>query len=188
MLLPTAASFTINHLNHHLNSGLAPVRVGSPTRTKRLSRVPKLNAGGGAAAGVEQYDGVRIGPPPDLPSLLLHNRIVYIGMPLVPAVTELIIAELLYLNYESSDKPIYMYINSSGTLSQDGRPVGFETEGERLERRGNVCGGRGTYVKAEAALAEPPRRQFFTADPTDTADAPSTHTHTHTHTLPQLPS
>eukprot|EP00519_Triparma_laevis_P014156 CAMPEP_0182494804 /NCGR_PEP_ID=MMETSP1321-20130603/3643_1 /TAXON_ID=91990 /ORGANISM="Bolidomonas sp., Strain RCC1657" /LENGTH=264 /DNA_ID=CAMNT_0024697995 /DNA_START=72 /DNA_END=866 /DNA_ORIENTATION=+ len=126
MLLPTAASFTINQLNHHLNPGRAPGL--SPTRTNRLSRVPKLNAGGGAAAGVEQYDGVRIGPPPDLPSLLLHNRIVYIGMPLVPAVTELIIAELLYLNYESSDKPIYMYINSSGTLSQDGRPVGFETE------------------------------------------------------------
>ncbi len=81
---------------------------------------------GGAAA--ETYDGVRIGPPPDLPSLLLHNRIVYIGMPLVPQVSELIIAELLYLNYESSDKPIYMYINSSGTLTPDGRSVGFETE------------------------------------------------------------
>lgn len=39
-------------------------------------------------------DGARVGPPPDLPSLLLHNRIVYLGMPLVPAVTELIIAEV----------------------------------------------------------------------------------------------
>jgi len=74
------------------------------------------------------YDGARIGPPPDLPSLLLHNRIVYIGMPLVPAVTELIIAELLYLNYESSDKPVFMYINSSGTTAANGQSVGFETE------------------------------------------------------------
>jgi ATP-dependent Clp protease protease subunit len=74
------------------------------------------------------YTGVRIGPPPDLPSLLLHNRIVYIGMPLVPAVTELIIAELLYLNYESTTDPITMYINSSGTTTADGRSVGFETE------------------------------------------------------------
>jgi ATP-dependent Clp protease, protease subunit len=72
--------------------------------------------------------GVRIGPPPDLPSLLLHNRIVYIGMPLVPAVTELIIAELLYLNYESTTDPITMYINSSGTTTADGQSVGFETE------------------------------------------------------------
>ena len=75
------------------------------------------------------YDtGVRIGPPPDLPSLLLHNRIVYIGMPLVPAVTELVIAELLYLNYESTTDPITMYINSSGTTTANGQPVGFETE------------------------------------------------------------
>jgi len=74
------------------------------------------------------YAGARIGPPPDLPSLLLHNRIVYIGMPLVPAVTELVIAELLYLNYESTTDPITMYINSSGTTTASGQAVGFETE------------------------------------------------------------
>lgn len=77
---------------------------------------------------LNQFTGVRIGPPPDLPSLLLHNRIIYIGMPLVPAVTELIIAELLYLNYESTSDPITMYINSSGTTTANGQPVGFETE------------------------------------------------------------
>jgi ATP-dependent protease ClpP protease subunit len=49
-------------------------------------------------------------------------------MPLVPAVTELIIAELLYLNYESTTDPITMYINSSGTSTADGQQVGFETE------------------------------------------------------------
>jgi ATP-dependent Clp protease, protease subunit len=74
------------------------------------------------------FIGVRIGPPPDLPSLLLHNRIVYLGMPIVPAVTELIIAELLYLNYESTNDPVTMYINSSGTTTADGQSVGFETE------------------------------------------------------------
>lgn len=69
-----------------------------------------------------------VGPPPDLPSLLLHNRIVYIGMPLVSTVTELIIAQLLYLNYESKKRPITMYINSSGSAAPDGKAVGFETE------------------------------------------------------------
>eukprot|EP00934_Nitzschia_sp_Nitz4_P000653 Nitzschia sp. Nitz4//scaffold89_size161592//100819//108047//NITZ4_002387-RA/size161592-processed-gene-0.198-mRNA-1//1//CDS//3329559643//653//frame0 len=68
------------------------------------------------------------GPPPDLPSLLLHNRIVYIGMPLVSQVTELIIAELLYLNYESTDTPITMYINSPGSTTSDGRAIAFESE------------------------------------------------------------
>lgn len=67
-------------------------------------------------------------PPPDLPSLLLNERIVYLGMPLVPAVTELIIAELLYLQYDDPDKPIKIYINSTGTSGYNGDPVGFETE------------------------------------------------------------
>lgn len=67
-------------------------------------------------------------PPPDLPSLLLNERIVYLGMPLVSAVTELVIAELLYLQYADPDKPIRIYINSTGTSSYGGEPVGFETE------------------------------------------------------------
>jgi ATP-dependent Clp protease protease subunit len=67
-------------------------------------------------------------PPPDLPSLLLKERIVYIGMPLVASVTELIIAQLLYLQYDDPDKPIKIYINSTGTSNYGGEPVGFETE------------------------------------------------------------
>jgi len=95
----------------------------------QITSSTELNISGGANPYEgEMYDGARIGPPPDLPSLLLHNRIVYIGMPLVPAVSELVIAELLYLNYEDSEKPITMYINSSGTTTADGRAIGFETE------------------------------------------------------------
>lgn len=60
-------------------------------------------------------------PPPDLESLLLQERIVYLGTPLAPAVAELIIAELLYLQSEDSDKPIKLYINSVGEYS------GYET-------------------------------------------------------------
>ena len=54
-------------------------------------------------------------PPPDLASYLFKSRIVYLGMSLVPAVTKLIMAELLYLQYDDPEKPIYMYINSTGT-------------------------------------------------------------------------
>ncbi|KAH9689423.1 ATP-dependent clp protease proteolytic subunit-related protein 3 [Citrus sinensis] len=62
-------------------------------------------------------------PPPDLPSLLLHGRIVYIGMPLVPAVTELVVAELMYLQWMDPKAPIYLYINSTGTTRDDGESV-----------------------------------------------------------------
>jgi ATP-dependent Clp protease protease subunit len=68
------------------------------------------------------------GPPPDLPSLLLANRIIYIGMPIVPSVTELVLAQLLYLNQDKPKELITMYINSMGTNSPDGRSWSFDTE------------------------------------------------------------
>jgi Clp protease len=71
-------------------------------------------------------------PPPDLPSLLLHGRIVFVGMPLVAAVTELVISELLWLQYMDQRKPIHMYINSTGTTRADGETVAFETEGTAI--------------------------------------------------------
>jgi ATP-dependent Clp protease protease subunit len=80
----------------------------------------------GAAGAI--VDGVRIGPPPDLPSMLLHDRIVYLGMPLASSVTELIVAELLFLNFDSNTDPIFMYINSAGTSSMPRQISGFETE------------------------------------------------------------
>lgn len=77
-------------------------------------------------------------PPPDLESLLLKERIVYLGMPLFSSddvkrqvgidVTELIIAQLLYLQFDDAEKPIFFYINSTGTSWYTGDAVGFETE------------------------------------------------------------
>lgn len=73
-------------------------------------------------------DGARLGPPPDIPSVLLNQRIVYLGTPITAQVTELIISELLYLQYDSNEKPVIMYINSPGTTTEDGMPTGFESE------------------------------------------------------------
>ena len=41
------------------------------------------------------------------------------GMALVPAVTELMLAELMYLQYDNPTKPIFMYINSAGVQVRD---------------------------------------------------------------------
>lgn len=85
------------------------------------SELQAVQAGYSAEGGYRTY-------PPDLQSLLLKERIVYIGMPLVASVTELVVAELLYLQYDDPEKPIYIYINSTGTTREDGEPVGYETE------------------------------------------------------------
>lgn len=77
-------------------------------------------------------------PPPDLPSLLLKERIIYLGLPLVSSddykrqlgvdVTKLIIAQLLYLQFSDPEKPIFFYINSTGTSWYTGDAIGYETE------------------------------------------------------------
>ncbi|MBS3752812.1 MAG: ATP-dependent Clp protease proteolytic subunit [Anaerolineales bacterium] len=50
----------------------------------------------------------------DIYSLLLKNRIVFLGTPITDQTANLIVAQMLYLSNEDSDAPIQMYINSPG--------------------------------------------------------------------------
>lgn len=50
----------------------------------------------------------------DIFSRLLKERIVFIGMPLDDTVASLVIAQLIFLESEDSDKDINVYINSPG--------------------------------------------------------------------------
>ena len=47
---------------------------------------------------------------------------------LVPSVTELVISELLWLNFSYPEKPVYVYLHSIGSQTPDGQAVGFDTE------------------------------------------------------------
>ena len=50
----------------------------------------------------------------DIYSLLLKNRIVFIGTPIDDTIANMVIAQLLYLQYEDAEKDIKLYINSPG--------------------------------------------------------------------------
>jgi len=50
----------------------------------------------------------------DIYSLLLKNRIVFLGTPINDQVANLIVAQLLYLSSEDPESTIQMYINSPG--------------------------------------------------------------------------
>jgi ATP-dependent Clp protease protease subunit len=50
----------------------------------------------------------------DIYSLLLKNRIVFLGTPINDQVSNLIVAQLLFLSSEDAESPIQMYINSPG--------------------------------------------------------------------------
>ncbi|KAL5996090.1 hypothetical protein ACLOJK_026163 [Asimina triloba] len=44
------------------------------------------------------------------------------------SVTELVIAELMYLEWANPSQPIYVYINSPGTTRDDGVPVAMDSQ------------------------------------------------------------
>jgi ATP-dependent Clp protease protease subunit len=50
----------------------------------------------------------------DIYSLLLKERIVFVGTPIDDQVANLIVAQLLFLNHEDPEREINMYINSPG--------------------------------------------------------------------------
>ncbi len=50
----------------------------------------------------------------DIFSRLLKERIIFLGSPITDEVANLVIAQLLFLESENSDKDIYLYINSPG--------------------------------------------------------------------------
>jgi len=59
----------------------------------------------------------------DIFSLLLRERIIFLGTPIDDHVANLIVAQMLYLDREDPDKDIHLYINSPGGLVYPGLAV-----------------------------------------------------------------
>ncbi len=59
----------------------------------------------------------------DIYSLLLKERIVFVGTPIEPLVANLVIAQLLYLDRENPEREIQMYINSPGGVIYAGLAI-----------------------------------------------------------------
>ena len=59
----------------------------------------------------------------DIYSLLLKERIIFLGTPIDDQVANLIVAQLLFLNHEDPEKEISMYINSPGGIIYAGLAI-----------------------------------------------------------------
>lgn len=59
----------------------------------------------------------------DIYSLLLKERIIFMGLPITDQVSNLIVAQLLFLDREDSERPIQMYINSPGGVVYHGMAI-----------------------------------------------------------------
>ena len=59
----------------------------------------------------------------DIYSLLLKERIIFLGTPIDDQVANLIVAQLLFLNHEDPEREIHMYINSPGGIIYAGLAI-----------------------------------------------------------------
>ena len=59
----------------------------------------------------------------DIYSLLLKERIIFLGTPIDDQVANVIVAQLLFLNREDSERDIQMYINSPGGVIYSGLAI-----------------------------------------------------------------
>ena len=59
----------------------------------------------------------------DIYSRLLKDRIIFIGTPIDDTVSNVVIAQLLFLEAEAPDKDVHLYINSPGGLISSGLAI-----------------------------------------------------------------
>ncbi|MBN2085031.1 MAG: ATP-dependent Clp protease proteolytic subunit [Anaerolineales bacterium] len=73
----------------------------------------------------------------DIFSLLLKERIIFIGTPINDVVANLVVAELLFLNHEDSEQPIHIYINSPGGQVYSGLAI-YDTM-QQVQMTNRIC-------------------------------------------------
>ncbi|KAL0715494.1 hypothetical protein Bca4012_064816 [Brassica carinata] len=122
--------------NYLDNGGIWSMSGMDAADPRRYSMSVQMYRGGGGGGGGSPRPRTA---PPDLPSLLLDARICYLGMPIVPAVTELLVAQFMWLDYDNPSKPIYLYINSPGTQNEKMETVGSETEAYAIADTISYC-------------------------------------------------
>jgi ATP-dependent Clp protease protease subunit len=59
----------------------------------------------------------------DIYSLLLKERIIFLGTPINDQIANVIVAQLLFLNHEDQRRPIQMFINSPGGVINAGLAI-----------------------------------------------------------------
>ena len=83
----------------------------------------------------------------DIYSRLLRERIVFLGTPIDDSVASLVIAQLLFLEAENSDKDIFLYINSPGGFVSAGLGI-YDTMNYIKPSVATICMGQASSMAA----------------------------------------
>ena len=83
----------------------------------------------------------------DIYSLLLKERIVFLGTQIDDQVANVIVAQLLFLSREDPEKEIQMYINSPGGVIYSGLAI-YDTMQYIRPKVSTLCMGQGASIAA----------------------------------------
>ncbi|HTZ08571.1 MAG TPA: ATP-dependent Clp protease proteolytic subunit [Acidimicrobiales bacterium] len=95
----------------------------------------------------------------DIYSLLLRDRIVFLGQEIDDQIANLIIAELLYLEAEDPERDISLYINSPGGLAYAGMAI-YDVVQHIRPDVSTVCVGMGMSAAAMVLCGGAPGKRF----------------------------
>ncbi|MDA8300195.1 MAG: ATP-dependent Clp protease proteolytic subunit [Actinomycetota bacterium] len=97
----------------------------------------------------------------DIYSLLLRERIVFLGQEVDDQIANLLIAELLYLDSTAPGKDIFLYINSPGGLAYAGMAI-YDTMQLLTSEVSTVCVGMGMSAAAMVLCGGAPGKRLAT--------------------------
>jgi len=83
----------------------------------------------------------------DIYSRLLKERIIFLGTPIDDSIASLVIAQLLFLEAEDSEKDIYLYINSPGGIVTSGMGI-YDTMNYIKPDVSTICLGQAASMGA----------------------------------------
>ena len=95
----------------------------------------------------------------DIYSRLLKERIIFLSEAIDDHTANLIIAQLLFLDAEDSDKEAYMYINSPGGVVTAGMAI-YDTMQYIKTKVSTICLGQAASMGAVLLAAGEPGRRF----------------------------
>jgi ATP-dependent Clp protease protease subunit len=95
----------------------------------------------------------------DIYSRLLKDNIIFIGSPIDDVVSNLVIAQLLFLEAEDPDKDIHIYINSPGGSVTAGLAI-YDTMQFVKPDISTICIGQAASMAAVLLSAGAPKKRF----------------------------
>jgi len=95
----------------------------------------------------------------DIYSRLLKERIIFLGSPIDDNVANLVVAQLLFLEAEDSDKDINLYINSPGGIVSSGLAI-YDTMQYIKARVATTCVGMAASIAALLLASGEPGKRY----------------------------